>query len=77
MKELEKLIENTGLLPITATQGSRTIILDIRLLPAEYKTGSVKESVLKFAEDFNVKVIPVDSSRVDTRENSLSIIKVI
>lgn len=43
----------------------KTIVLDIRFLPIEYKDLELKEAVKKYQEDFKVIVIPIDGSRAN------------
>lgn len=38
-----------------------TILMDINLLPSEYK--STKEGIKDYEKDFDVKLIPYDSSK--------------
>lgn len=38
-----------------------TILIDINTLPSEYKSD--KEGIKKYEEDFDVKLIPYDSSK--------------
>lgn len=41
-----------------------TIFLDISLLPSEYKSiGNLEETLANYEKRFNVKVIPIDTSR--------------
>lgn len=39
------------------------VVMDINLLPAEYKTIPLKKGIKAYEKDFGVKIIPVDSSR--------------
>ena len=41
----------------------KTVILNISMLPEEYKTNTstLKENIEKYERDFNVKIIPVES----------------
>jgi len=40
------------------------VLMDINLLPSEYKEGVLKDSIKQYEKDFNVKLIPYDPSRL-------------
>jgi hypothetical protein len=41
------------------------MIMDINLLPAEYKDEDTLTAVRRYEKDFNVKIIPVDGCRLN------------
>lgn len=55
----------------------KTIILDINLIPAEYKDKTVEETVALYEERFNVNIIPVDSSRANMQGSNNSLITIV
>ena len=66
-EKLNEYIEGLGMIPIKST--ITTILLDLQLLPLEYKCIGNLEDTLKAYEDrFNVKVIPIDTSRKNLGE---------
>lgn len=62
-------VKNTGLLPVEYSNREErqdVILMDINLLPSEYKEGVLKDAIKQYEKDFNVKLIPYDSSRQNT-----------
>lgn len=50
-----------------------TILLDLQCLPLEYKCiGNLEETLEAYEKRFNVKVIPIDSSRKNLGENIIA-----
>lgn len=45
------------------------ILMDVNTLPSEYKTGDLKSCIKRYEEDFNIKVIPYDSSKQNVNGN--------
>lgn len=42
------------------------VLMDINLLPSEYKDTVLKDGIAQYEKDFNIKLIPYDSSKINT-----------
>jgi hypothetical protein len=49
------------------------ILMDVNTLPSEYKSGDLKSGVKRYEEDFDVKVIPYDTSKQNVEGGGSSI----
>lgn len=45
---------------------SHVVLMDINLLPSEYKSVILKDGIAQYEKDFNIKLIPYDSSKINT-----------
>jgi len=74
--KLNEFVKEVGMVPIESS--STTILLDINLLPQEYKNLGDLETTLKAYESrFDVKVIPVDTSRRNLEGNQPLIAQIV
>lgn len=74
---LNEMVADLGMIPVTSSN-TTTILLDISLFPREYKDLGDLETTLKAYEDrFNVKVVPIDTSRKNLEGNSTIIAQII
>lgn len=72
---LESIIRDCGMLPIESSALElKTVVMDVNLLPSEYKEETVKASIEKYEKDFNVKIIPIDGSRQNMQGISINTI---
>lgn len=68
---INEMIKDLGMVPITSSNIT-TILLDISLFPVEYKILGDLETVLKaYEERFNVKIIPIDTSRKNLQDSKI------
>lgn len=62
-KELNQMIEETGLMPIESGQEKYILIVDINYLPSELKEESFKDTKSKLEGWYGYKVLLIDGSR--------------
>lgn len=55
--------------------GIKTFIMDINLMPAEYKDEDIIKTVENYEKAFNVRIIPIDSSRANMQGGNEAFIR--